>query len=192
MSTNRDCSHAFLSMTPMARASAGLVPAGMLRASTVPRSMRWSRGGRSPLRAIAARGVVSVPCVSVGSWSAGRRRCRASGAGGQNTRATLGKSNMLRNTETPSTMLDRILLSSVFQSWMYQRCTASTRSRISWALALSARSRSCVTCVPSRASTRPRWCAPGVGRGATGAAQTRGRSARTSAPRRRASRRRRW
>ena len=36
----------------MARASAGLVPAGMLRASTLPRSMSWSRGGRSPLERV--------------------------------------------------------------------------------------------------------------------------------------------
>ena len=41
-------------------------------------------------------------------------------------------------------MLDRILLSRVFQSWTYQRLTASTRSRISVVLALSNRSRSYV------------------------------------------------
>ena len=41
-------------------------------------------------------------------------------------------------------MLDRILLSRVFQSWTYQRLTASTRSRISCALVLSTRSRVCV------------------------------------------------
>ena len=41
-------------------------------------------------------------------------------------------------------MLDRILLSRVFQSWTYQRLTASTLSRISVVLALSYRSRSYV------------------------------------------------
>ena len=41
-------------------------------------------------------------------------------------------------------MLDRILLSRVFQSWTYQRFTASTRSRISCAVVLSTRSRSYV------------------------------------------------
>ena len=91
--------------------------------------------------AVAASGVVSVPGASArsGSWNR-----RASGAAGQNTRATDGRSNMLRNTDTPSTMLDRILLSRVFQSWTYQRCTASTRSRISCAVVLSTRSRSYV------------------------------------------------
>ena len=40
------CSQAFLSMTPIARASAGLVPAGMFRASTLPDSISSSRGGK--------------------------------------------------------------------------------------------------------------------------------------------------
>ena len=39
-------------------------------------------------------------------------------------------------------MLERILLSRVFQSWTYQRLTASTLSRISIAVARSNRSRS--------------------------------------------------
>ena len=43
--SKRDCSQAFLSMTPIARASAGLVPAGMFSASTFPWSMSWSSGG---------------------------------------------------------------------------------------------------------------------------------------------------
>ena len=66
------------------------------------------------------------------------------GGGGQKTRATAGRSNIDRNTDTPSTMLDRILLSRVFQSWTYQRWTASTRSRISLAASLSVRSIRCV------------------------------------------------
>ena len=44
---------------------------------------------------------------------------------------------MLKNTDTPSTMLERILLSRVFQSWTYQRFTASTRSRMSLTASLS-------------------------------------------------------
>ena len=86
-----------------------------------------------------------------GGAQRGPRRCRRRPSrpsrhrlAWQDTRATDGTSNMLRNTETPSTMLDRILLSRVFQSWTYQRCTASTRSRISCAVVLSTRSRSCV------------------------------------------------
>ena len=80
-----DCSHAFLSMTPTARASAGLVPAGMLSARTRPLSMSWSRGGRWSVLLPAVR--LLPPCVSYGSvWSG--RTGTARGAGGQNTRAT--------------------------------------------------------------------------------------------------------
>ena len=43
------------------------------------------------------------------------------GAGGQNTFATSGISNMERNTETPSTIEDLILLSRACQSWTNQR-----------------------------------------------------------------------
>ena len=42
---SRVCSQACLSMTPTARASAGLVPAGMFSAMTVPDSMASSSGG---------------------------------------------------------------------------------------------------------------------------------------------------
>ena len=53
------------------------------------------------------------------------------GAGGQNTLATSGISNMERNTETPSTIEDLILLSRFCQSWTNQRLMASTRSLVS-------------------------------------------------------------
>ena len=53
------------------------------------------------------------------------------GAAGQNTFATSGISNMERNTETPSTIEDLILLSRACQSWTNQRLTASTRSLVS-------------------------------------------------------------
>ena len=62
-------------------------------------------------------------------------------------------------------MLDRILLSRVFQSWTYQRLTASTRSRMSFAPSLSVRSIRCpiflsvryaITSSPTRAITSGR------------------------------------
>ena len=51
-----------------------------------------------------------------------------SGGGGQNTAATSGISNIDRNTETPSTIEDLILLSSFCQSLSNHRFTAATRS----------------------------------------------------------------
>ena len=53
------------------------------------------------------------------------------GAAGQKTFATSGISNMDRNTETPSTIEDLILLSRVCQSWTNQRLMALTRSLVS-------------------------------------------------------------
>ena len=50
-----------------------------------------------------------------------------SGGGGQNTAATSGISNIERNTETPSTIEDLILLSSFCQSFSNHRFTAATR-----------------------------------------------------------------
>ena len=51
-----------------------------------------------------------------------------SGGGGQKTAATSGISNIDRNTETPSTIEDLILLSSFCQSLSNHRFTAATRS----------------------------------------------------------------
>ena len=68
------CSTSCAAEKPMARASAGLVPAGMLRASTLPASMSASRGGRSPLRAVAVSAglLPSSPAVRAGrAWGAG-------------------------------------------------------------------------------------------------------------------------
>ena len=51
-----------------------------------------------------------------------------SGGGGQKTAATSGISNIDRNTETPSTIEDLILLSSFCQSLSNHRFTAANRS----------------------------------------------------------------
>ena len=94
-------------------------PVGGPAASVEPRHRPWASWGPVACRV-----------------RAGCRPVRA----GQNTRATSGKSNIERNTDTPSTMLVRILVSRVFQSWLYQRLTASTRSRRSVVPASSVRS----------------------------------------------------
>ena len=60
-------------MTPTARASAGLVPAGMFRASTLPRSMSVSRGGKVPAKVGRSVGGASSAAASpVGFLGAGR------------------------------------------------------------------------------------------------------------------------
>ena len=86
-----DCSQAFLSMTPIARASAGLLPAGMFRASTLPDSISSSRGGKL-WRTLGPKSRLFV-FLWTHSWPLLCGSAAFSGGGGgQNTRATSGRS----------------------------------------------------------------------------------------------------
>ena len=90
------CSHAFLSITPTARASAGLIPAGIFKASTLSCSINSKSGGR-------CRVIGAVPSVSggVAAWllSAAGSGCLWSGSAaffGSGSAAAFGFSRVCR------------------------------------------------------------------------------------------------